>query len=56
MNNIDKTKLASLLLELDLHEIRDEEKTATWNRDFEKLQNIAGLRGSIDMILEYLEK
>lgn len=58
-NNMDiseKTRLASLLLELDLREVRADEIIASGDKNFEKLKKIAEVRGAIQTILEYLEK
>lgn len=56
MDSSEKTKLAALLIELDLHEIKADEKIASGDRDFEKLKKIAEIQGAIQIILEYLEK
>lgn len=56
MNSSEKNKLAALLIELDLQEIKADEKIATGDRDFDELKNIAKVQGAIQTILEYLEK
>ena len=56
MDSSEKTKLAALLIDLDLHEIKADEKIASGDRDFEKLKKIAEIQGAIQIILEYLGK
>lgn len=56
MDSSEKNKLAALLIELDLHEVKADEKIASGDRDFEKLEKIAEIQGAIQIILEYLEK
>lgn len=51
-----KNRLAAMLIDLDLHEIREEEKIATGDRNFDKLKYLAEVQGAIETILKYVEE
>lgn len=56
MTTNEKIKLASMLIDLDLHEIKEEERIATGDRNFDKLKYIAEVQGAIQTILKYVEE
>lgn len=55
MTEKEKNMLASLLLTLDLQDLKADEKIATNDHDFEKLQRINKVSAAVQIILEYLD-
>lgn len=51
----ERNKLAAMLIDLDLHEIREEERIADGDRNFDKLKYLAEVQGAIQTILKYVE-
>lgn len=55
MTEKEKNMLAGLLLTMDLQNLKADEKVATHDRDFEKLQRISKVSAAVQTILEYLD-
>ena len=52
----EKTALASLLINLSIHEIYNEQNRCERDRDFEKALEVQKVDDAITVVLDYLEK
>lgn len=52
MTEKDKNLLAGLLIQYSLQELKPQEKIATDDKDFKKLEKICKINGAIDIVLE----
>ena len=52
----EKNRLAAMLIDLDIHDLKEDENRCTSDRDFEGLKEVIKVNEAISTILEYLDK